>query len=372
MKRSLAKLGSLRIKGHVDESMLFSYLMLMAAGLIMIYSASSILAESRFGSQFYFLRQQFVWVALSLVGVYVLSIIDLRRLAPYSAPALLFVILLLSLVFLMPARNSSHRWLFLGPLTIQPAELFKFLMIYYLAFSLSNSQRNLGSVKQVLFPYVPIIGLGLALIVAQPDLGTCIVIVITALGLFYLAGAKLHHLAYVAIPSAALASFMVFVVGYKKERILNYLATIVDPLNGGYHVKQAALTLGSGGLFGVGLGDGRQKLFFLPYPHTDFIFATMGEELGFIGLLVVLGFFFFILWRGCRIAAAQPDKFGFLLAAGMTWSLFVNIAINIGVVTAMLPVKGLALPFLSYGGSSLVISSAAIGVLINLSRRVKT
>lgn len=363
---------SSRVKSRLDETLLFGYLLTLVVGLIMVYSASSILAESRFGSHLYFFRQQLLWAILSGVTIYIISLLDLKRLAVYSAPALLFTLLLLSLVFVMPARNQAQRWLMLGPLTVQPSELFKGLMIFYLAFSLSNPKRNLTKLKDLVFPYVPIIGIGLGLILVEPDLGTTIVVFITAMGMFFLAGARIKHLVLSVVPPALLGCFIVFVLGYKKTRILDYLAAVMDPLQGGYHVKQAALTLGSGGLLGTGLGDGRQKLFFLPYPHTDFILASMGEEIGFIGLTFVLGLLFLLLWRGCRIAAGQPDKFGYLLAAGMTWSLFVNIAINIGVVTAVLPVTGLALPFLSYGGSSLLISSAAIGVLINLSRRVKT
>jgi cell division protein FtsW len=259
----------------------------------------------------------------------------------------------------------------LGPLTLQPSELFRFLMIVYLAFSLANPRRDITQLKDLLIPYVPILAVGLGLIMLEPDLGTTLVLVVTAAGIFFLAGARLRHLLYAAAPAALAGMVMVFGLGYKKARVLDYLSAIRDPLAGGYQVKQAALTLGSGGLFGVGLGDGRQKLFFLPYPHTDFIFASIGEEVGFIGLMVVLAGLAFIIIRGLKIAAHQPDRFGYLLAAGMTWSLFVNIAINIGVVTALLPVTGLALPFLSYGGSSLLISSACIGVLLNLSRRVK-
>jgi len=339
---------------------------------MMIYSASSILAESRHGSHWFFFSHQLIWAALSLVVVYALQKVDLSRLAVYSAPALLVTLLLLSLVFLMPARNQAHRWLMVGPLTLQPSEIFKYLTIFYLSFSLSNPKRNLADIKQLLFPYLPIIGLGLALIMAEPDLGTTIVICITTIGLFFLAGARIWHLTLSLGSLAMLGTTIVFLFGYKKDRVLSFLSAVVDPLQGSYHVKQAALTLGSGGLFGTGFADGRQKLFFLPYPHTDFILASIGEELGFLGLLLILGLLFFLLWRGMRIAARQPDKFGYLLAAGITWSLFVNIAINVGVVTALLPVTGLALPFLSYGGSSLLVSSAAVGVLINLSRRVKT
>jgi cell division protein FtsW len=357
-------------KPQIDEIMLVAWLLTVLVGLIMIYSASSIIAESRFGSHFYFFRQQFIWGILSIGAVYLISLLDLKRLAIYSAPALLFTFTLLGLVFLMPERNDAHRWLFLGPVTLQPSELFKFLLVIYLAFSLSNPKRDLTDVKQVALPYVPIIGIGLALIIAEPDLGNCIVICLTALGMFFLAGARVKHLALSILPPVALGSLLVFVAGYKKIRVLEYFATLSDPLQSGYQVKQAALTLGSGGLFGMGFGDGLQKLFFLPYPHTDFILASIGEEVGLFGLLVVLSLLMVLLWRGIRIAIRQPDRFGFLLAAGMTWSLFVNIAINVGVVTALLPVTGRALPFLSYGGSSLLMSSAAIGVLLNLSKRV--
>ncbi|HUV31832.1 MAG TPA: putative lipid II flippase FtsW [Acidobacteriota bacterium] len=359
-----------RAENRYDEGLLLGYLVTLVAGLIMVYSTSSIIAESRFGSHLYFLKHQMIWTVLSLLTVFVIYRLDLKRLAVYSVPALMLTFVLLMLVFVMPARNGSHRWLTMGPLTLQPSELFKFLVVAYLAFSLSNPKRNLGDPKQLAFPYVPIIGLGLALILAEPDLGTCVVLCLTALGMFFLAGARLRHLYAALVPPALIASFFVFVLGYKKARILDYVASVIDPIQGGYHVRQAALTLGCGGLLGTGLGEGRQKLFYLPYPHTDFVFAATGEEIGLLGLLLVMGLLSFLLWRGWKIAAAQPDRFGFLLGAGMTWSLFVNIAINIAVVTSLLPVTGLALPFFSYGGSSLLMSSAAVGVLLNLSRRV--
>lgn len=356
-------------KTAFDDRLLFAYLGAVLIGLVMIYSTSSMLAESRFGSHLMFFRQQFMWVLMSLAVIWAISKVDLERYAVYSAPMLLVTLLLLSLVFLMQARNGSNRWIYLGPLTVQPSELFKFVMIFYLAFSLSNQKRNIGKLKQLIFPYVPIVGLGLLLILAEPDLGSTIVIFATALGIFFLAGARMKHLLTAFIPLIGIASFVVFGLGYKKARILDYIAAVIDPLKGSYQAKQAALTLGSGSIFGTGLGEGRQKLFFLPYPHTDFIFAASGEEVGLFGLLIILGVLFYILRRGLLIAKQQPDKFGYLLAAGITLSLFISIAINIGVVTSMLPVTGLPLPFISYGGSSLLISSASIGVLINLSRR---
>ncbi len=352
-----------------DEPLLLTYLALVFIGLVMIYSSSSVLAESRFGSNFYFIKQQMLWAFVSGMMILFVYKLDLSRLAVYSGPSLLLIILLLSIVFLMPARNGSQRWMMLGPLTFQPSEIFKFGTVIYLAFSLSNPKRDIKKIKQLLFPYLPIIGTGLILILLEPDLGTAIVILMTCLGMFFLAGAKISHILYTTIPAAATAFFMVFVVGYKKARILDFIAAVGDPLKGSYQAKQAALTLGAGGLTGTGLGDGRQKLFFLPYPHTDFIFATTGEELGLIGLAGILALFMFLLYRSLKISYSQPDKFGFLLGAGITISLFVNVAVNLGVVTSLLPVTGLPLPFLSYGGTSLLVSSMSIGLLLNLSKR---
>jgi len=358
-----------RTRQTPDEPLLWAYVVAVIVGLIMIYSSSSILAESRFGSHYFFFRQQLMWAVISAITIYLIGKCDLKRLAIYSAPALFLTLFALMLVFLMPARNGAHRWIMLGSLNFQPSELFRFLLIVFLAFSLSNSRRNLSSLRQLLFPYLPVVGIGLMLILLEPDLGSTLVIGSTVLGIFFLAGIRIKHLLAASVPLVATVSAAVFLFGYKKARVMSYLSSVMDPLDGSYQVRQAALTLGSGGLFGTGLGDGRQKLFFLPYPHTDFIFASTGEELGFIGLIAILSVFFFILVRGFKIAVSQPDRFGFLLASGMTWSLFVNMAINIGVVTALLPVTGLPLPFLSYGGSSLLVSSASIGILLNLSHR---
>ncbi len=356
-------------RSRVDESLLVTYLLIVAFGIVMIYSTSSIMADSRFGSNMYFLKNELIWALLSLGVMGLLIKIDLRRFATLSVPALLVVVVLLIVVFAMPARNGSHRWLIVGPLTLQPSELFKFLVVYYLAFSLSNPQRNITSIRQLLIPYAPLLGVGLGLIFLEPNLGQTMLVFGTALGIFFLAGMRLKHIAAAALPLLGVATIVVFVFGYKRSRIIDHLDAIMDPLQGSYQVKQSALTLGAGGLFGTGLGEGRQKLFFLPYPHTDFIFSASGEEVGFVGLMLVLAALFFILWRGFKIASAQTDKFGFLLAAGMTWSLFLNIALNVGVATAILPVTGVPLPFISYGGSSLLMSSAAIAVLLNLSRR---
>jgi len=360
----------LLLKGGYDEKLLIAYLVAVVAGMVLVYSTSSMLAESRFGSHLHFIGRQFVWAIISLAAIWLVCRIDLQRWAVWSWLLFVLTLGLLALVFLMPARNGSHRWLFLGPLTLQPAELFKFVMIYFLAFSLANRNRDVTKLKQVWMPYGPMLGAGLVLIVLEPDLGMSMVIFATAVGLFFLAGAKIKHIAYAALPAMGGAALLVFVIGYKKARVMDFLASVMDPLAGSYQSKQAALTLGAGGIFGVGLGDGRQKHFFLPYPHTDFIFAAAGEEIGLVGLLLLLSLLGFILYRGFKIAADQPDRFGFLLASGVVLSLFINIAVNVAVVTSLMPVTGLPLPFISYGGSSLLITSITIGVLLNLSRRM--
>jgi cell division protein FtsW len=356
-------------KERVDERLLLVFLFLLVGGLIMVYSNSSILAESRHGSQWFFMKSQFLWTILSLAAVYLITRLDIRNLAVYSVPALIIILVMLGIVFLMPARNASHRWILLAGLSIQPSEFFKLMMVIFLAFSLSNARRDITRWKQLIFPYAVLIGVGMMLIILQPDLGTAMVIGATALGMFFLAGARITHLAMLVLPMIMGGCALVFGLGYKKARVITWLDSVLDPLQGSYQVKQAALTLGSGGILGTGLGEGRQKLFFLPYPHTDFAFAAVGEELGLVGLFALLGAYFYLLKRGLAIAMDQPDRFGFLLASGLTLLLFVNIALNIAVVTAILPVTGLPLPFVSYGGSSLLISSAAVGLLLNLSRR---
>jgi cell division protein FtsW len=370
MERKRVKPLRVKAKQRFDEGLLFSYLLLVAFGLVMVYSTSSIMAEGRFGSHFHFIKNQAIWVLVSFAVMYIIYRIDLRKFAALSVPALFVTLFMLVVVFAMPARNDAHRWLMLGPMTIQPSEVFKLITIFYLAFSLSNPKRDLTDIKQLIFPYAPLIGSGMGLIILEPNLGMTILVTFTVLGMFFLAGMRIKHILTAALPLAAVGSFIVFVLGYKKARILDHLVAVADPLQGSYQVKQSALTLGSGGVLGMGLGEGRQKLFFLPYPHTDFIFSATGEEIGLIGLCFLLAAFIFVLYRGFKIASAQPDKFGYLLAAGITWTLFISIAVNIGVVTAIFPVTGVPLPFISYGGSSLLVSSAAIAILLNLSKRV--
>jgi len=353
----------------MDRKLLYCTFLLAIGGMVMIYSSSSVMAESRFDSHFFFIKRQIMWLAIGLIAASVIIKVDLKKLSVYSVPALFITIILLAAVFIMPARNGSHRWLFLGPLSLQPSELFKLVVIFYLAFSLSNRRKEIRTWKEFLMPYAPLLGAGLMLIIFEPGLGSAIVISLTILVIFFLSGLRLSYLAALVLPLVATGMILVFGIGYKKQRVLDYLTAVKKPLDGSYQIKQAALTLGAGGIFGAGFGAGRQKMFFLPYPHTDFIFASIGEEIGFIGLIVILVLFFVIIHRGMMIAKDQPDRFGYLLASGITASLAVSIIINIGVVTSLLPTTGIPLPLMSYGGTALLVSICSIAVLLNLSRR---
>lgn len=343
---------------------------LILIGTVMVYSSSSAIADGndKFSSHAFFLKRQLVWLGLAFTAMLVAVRLNLDNIRRLIAPGLVISFILLGVVFLTPTVRDTHRWLSLGLLTLQPSELFKYILVFYLAHSLSQKGRNLDDTSLYCWPYGPIIGLGAILIVLEPDLGSVLVLGATTILILYLAGARLTHLV-LAVGSSSLAVYLlVFVVGYKRARVDYFLASLADPMMAPHQVKQAILSLACGGFFGVGLGDGIFKQFFLPEPHTDFIFASIGEELGLLGLTITLGLLLGLIWRGIKIATAQTDRFRFLLAAGLTVCLAVNIIINLAVVLGMIPTTGLTLPFLSYGGSSLVMSSVAIGVLLNLSR----
>jgi cell division protein FtsW len=357
-----------------DQNIDFLLFLMVAAliliGTVMVYSSSSAIADGseKFSSHAFFLKRQLIWLCLAFVTMLITASINLDHIRRLIVPAMLASFLLLVVVFLTPQIRDTHRWLSVGPITLQPSELFKFMLVFYLAHSLSQKGRHLDDVRSYLWPYGPIIGLGALLIILEPDLGSVLVLGATAILILFLAGARLTHMV-LAIGSSSLAVYLlVFVLGYKKSRVDSYLASLADPMQAPHQVKQAILSLANGGIFGVGLGNGVFKQFFLPEPHTDFIFASIGEELGLLGLTITLALLLGVIWRGLKIASRQDDRYRFLLATGLTVCLAVNIIINIAVVLGMIPTTGLTLPFLSYGGSSLVMSSAAIGVLLNLSR----
>ena len=264
--------------------------------------------------------------------------------------------------------GGATRWLELGPFNLQPSEVAKVSIVLFLASILSGRQNKITDFWRGLFPLITILGALFLLILRQPDLGTAMILTATAAVMLYAAGAKTAHLVSLAILVAPGLWWVIMREDYRRRRFLAFLNPEADPQDTGFHIIQSLYALGSGGLLGTGLGQSRQKFFWLPERHTDFIFAIIGEELGLLGTLFVLALFMLLAWRGCRAAMLAPDRFGTLLGIGIVAMVSIQALVNIGVVTGSLPITGIPLPFISYGGSSLVFSLAAIGVLLNISR----
>ena len=355
----------------LDFFLLTVVLILMTVGVVMVYSASHFIAEKKFDTPHFFLLRQVVWSIIGVGAILVLSRIDYHLYRRMALPLLVFGFLLLVLVLFSRPIKGAHRWITFKGLQFQPSEFFKFALAVYLAHSLAKRAGKLNRWRYLLIPYAPILFLAFFLIMKEPDLGTFMTIaVMTFLGLFVV-GAPLKHLAVVTLPVVVLAAVLVFGFDYKKTRVLDYVRSFHDPSLGSYQVKQATLALGSGGLFGRGLGEGRQKMFYLPEPHTDFIFASIGEEGGLVGLALLLFLFLVLIWRGWMVAARAPDVFGFLLGFVLTASIFVSVVLNLAVVTGLAPTTGIPLPFLSYGGSSLLVTAMAVGCLQNIAAQTK-
>jgi cell division protein FtsW len=355
----------------LDFFLLTVVLILLTVGVVMVYSASHFVAERKFESANFFLLRQMVWSVVALGAVLVLSRIDYHFYRRLALPLLGVGFLLLTAVLFARPIKGAYRWISFGGFQFQPSEFFKIALGIYLAHSLAKRAGRVTEWKYLLMPYAPILFLAFFLIMKEPDLGTFITIAaMTFLGLFVV-GARLKHLALITVPVVMAAAVLVFGFGYKKARVFDYARSFHDPVLGSYQVKQATLALGSGGFFGAGLGEGHQKMFYLPEPHTDFIFASIGEEGGLAGLLLLLFLFLVLIWRGWMIAARAPDVFGFLLAFVLTASIFVSTVLNLAVVTGLVPTTGIPLPFLSYGGSSLLVTAMAIGILQNIAAQTR-
>ncbi len=354
-----------------DSLLLLLVLILIAIGVVVVYSASAILALEKFGSTTFFAKRQALWAVISLCLILILTKIDYHRFARISPFVLLLSFFLLVAVLFVPSARGASRWIRFGPITFQPSELSKYALILFMAYSLSRKKGRIRELRFILLPYFVILGLASLLIMKQPHLGAVLLLSAVVWGMLFVAGAKIRHLFLIVSPLVLSAFILVFFIGYKKARVNDYLKSLKDPLQGSYQMKQSVLALGSGEITGVGPGEGKAKLFFLPEPHTDFIFATAGEELGFMGASAILILFLFLTARGMSIARKASDDFGYLLAFGITFSIFVGVLINAGVVVGLLPTTGLPMPFLSYGGSSLVLSAVGMGILLNISRQTK-
>ncbi|MGH9359519.1 MAG: putative lipid II flippase FtsW [Terriglobia bacterium] len=343
---------------------------LVVFGLVMVFSASAVLAQQQYRFSYYFLLRQGIWAALGMAAMVLMMNFDYRRLCNPRVifPALGFQVLLLMAVFLMPRRHDTHRWFFAGPLSFQPSELAKILLVVFFAYFLNRQKDSVNDFHHTLLPLGFVTGLTVLLILREPDLGTSLAIVLIAATMLFAAGLRLRYFAASAFAAIPLLYLVIFHVQYRLNRLLGFLHPQADPLGKGFQMLQSLIAVGSGGILGAGLMEGRQKLFFLPEPQTDFIYAVISEELGFIGAVVVVVLFAIILWRGLRAAAYCSDGFGRLLAIGITVLLVGQALVNMSVVIGLMPTKGIPLPFISYGGSSLLMNLIAAGILLNISQ----
>ena len=359
----------------VDRWMFTVTTILVFIGLVMIFSASAVMAKERFGSAYEFLLKQLVWAVAGLAVMFVAMKVDYKRL---RHPALVFSLLgatalLLISVFFMARAHGTHRWFHIGPISLQPSELAKPALILFLAWFLENKTKPmvLDDWRNTLIPAVVPTLVFIGLIVFQPDLGTAIACVgITACVLF-IAGIRLRYFAYAAVAAVLPLYFLIAHVSYRKDRILAFLNPYADPKGFGFHIIQSLIAVSTGGVTGLGFMEGKQKLFYLPEPHTDFIFAVTAEELGLAGALSVVTLFAIFLWRGTRAALRTQDNFGRFLAVGITSMIVLQAFINISVVLGMMPTKGIPLPFVSYGGSSLFVTLMCVGVLLNITKQAE-
>ena len=344
---------------------------LLGFGIVMVYSASAVYAAQKFGAADYFLKRDLAYAALGLGALAIAARTDYGVWRRYAYPLLGLTFFLLVAVLLFGARiNGARRWFHLGPLSFQPAELAKLSLVIYLARSLAQKMaaEKVKSFAIGFVPHMAIAGLMMLLLLKQPDLGTAVILGLTTLMLLFVAGAKVSYLVLAFLGATPIVYQAIVGTPWRLRRMLAYIDPWPFRYDVGYQITESLISIGSGGLFGLGLGDGKQKLFFLPEAHTDYILAIVGEELGLVGLLCVAATFMIIVWRGARAALRARDPFGCYLGFGITSLIALQAVVNLGVVLGALPTKGLPLPFVSFGGSTLVVDLFAAGILLNLSR----
>src|SRR6184192_666691 len=355
----------------VDRLLFIVTLLLVFVGLVMVFSASAVMAKERYHSGYFFLFRQLGWAVAGFIAMLAGMKIDYKRL---KHPAIVFSLLglttvMLISVFFLDRAHNTHRWIHFGGFSFQPSELAKPVLILFLAFFLENRTRSMDDWRNTLLPAVLPTLIFIGLIVFQPDLGTAIACAAITVCILFVAGLNVKYLAYAFAGSLLPLYFLIFHVAYRRDRILAFLNPYSDPQGRGFHIIQSLIAVSTGGLTGLGLMEGKQKLFYLPEPHTDFIFSVLGEELGLVGCLAVVLLFAAFLWRGVRTALHTQDMFGRLLSVGITSMVVVQAFINVSVVLGLMPTKGIPLPFVSYGGSSLFMTLACVVVLLNISKQ---
>ncbi|MEO6836687.1 MAG: putative lipid II flippase FtsW [Candidatus Tumulicola sp.] len=344
---------------------------LVGIGLVMVFSASSATAYAEHGDIAYYVKRQLIWLAVGLVcafGVYRMDLTRLKQAAPYLLIAAVVGLLLVFVPHVGVGVNGGRRWIGVSSLRFEPSEFAKLALVVYLSAVLATRSERITSLVRGLSPLcVPVIVMAV-LVLKEPDMGTASLLVFVAFTLFFAAGARVFHLIAILAVTAPVAVLSVIASPYRRARVFAFLDPWKDPQNTGFHIVQSLLALGSGGIFGMGLGASRAKFFYLPEQYTDFIFSVLGEELGLIGAFAVVALFVTLAYRSIKIALASPDRFGFFLACGCAAIIAVQAFINIGVVTSSWPVTGVPLPFISFGGSSLVVNLIAVALIANVGR----
>lgn len=358
-------------KPPVDYGILLVVMILVAIGVVMVFSASAATAEYMYNDPYYFLKRQLVWAILGFFAMVFTMNVDYLWFKRWAGAFLVISIVLLVLV-LIPGigveRYNATRWIGVGNFTVQPSEIAKYALIIYLAKYFDKHPEYAKSLKKGVIPVLGLAGVFFGLIMLQPNFSTAGIIFIVSVVMLFVAGAKLSYMGILIGTGLGVAVLVISSFKYVRERVLTFLNPWQDIQKSGYQIVQSLYALGSGGLFGVGLGNSRQKLMYLPMPHNDFIFSIIGEELGLVGTVTILLMFLYIILRGLRVAAKAPDMFGCLLATGITSLIGIQAFINVAVVTSSMPPTGVSLPFISYGGTSTLIMMAGVGILLNISR----
>ena len=357
-----------------DKLLFVATLLLVCTGIVMVYSASAVMAMERFQQPYFFLTKQLAWAVIGLAVLPIFMRLDYRN---YRQPAVIWTGLAVAGVALVavlfgPSRNGATRWLLIGPLGIQPSELAKVAVIIFMAALLERRMDRIDDIRYSLLPIGVVLGCMVALILLEPDLGTAVCVMVIAGAMVFSAGISYRYVAAIFLTAVPALYLVISTSEYRRQRILAFLDPWADPLGYGWQMIQSMIAVGTGGIFGRGLMGGVQKLFYLPEPHNDFIYSVIGEELGLVGASLVLLCFCVITWRGLRAAMRAPDRFGAFLAIGLTTMVAFQAFFNISVVLGLLPPKGIPLPFVSAGGSSLLINLVGMGILLNVSQHAST
>jgi cell division protein FtsW len=339
-------------------------------GIVMVYSASAVMARAENNNQYYYVIKQGIWTAVGFAAMLLMMQFDYQRLRDkrivYGLLGLTAFLLLA--VFAFPRINGAHRWIRMAGFSMQPSELSKLALAIFLAYFLEKRAGEEGSLWRTFLPCMAVTGLLAALVLKEPDLGTALMLVVVCVVICFTAGVRLLHLGMAAAPGLVVGAWMLLFVPWRFQRLVTFTDPWADPQDKGFQVVQSLIAVGSGGPGGLGFAQGKQKMFFLPFAHSDFIFAVVGEELGLFGALTVVTVFGILLWRGVRASLRAPDRFGMLLGLGLVAGIVVQALFNMSVVLSLLPTKGIPLPFISYGGSSLVPTLIAVGILLNISQ----